>query len=109
MRKRGRWSRTAVWSSIGMFTSPNEIEPFQRARAITSSSPLQLLLGLEPVVEILPVTATPLQIPAVRAHPDLFFARFRSHRARPGLGRTHVGGLFGERYQLGFRVRSGRG
>src|SRR4029077_8754730 len=29
IRNFGRWSWTAVWSSIGMFTSPNEIDPFQ--------------------------------------------------------------------------------
>ena len=33
MRNFGRWLRTAVCSSIGMFTSPNEMDPFQRARA----------------------------------------------------------------------------
>ena len=34
IRNLGRWSRTAVCSSIGMFTSPNEIDPFHSALAI---------------------------------------------------------------------------
>src|SRR6266550_9347271 len=38
MRKRGRESRTAVWSSTGILTSPNAIEPFQSALAIDSSA-----------------------------------------------------------------------
>src|SRR5437870_4163767 len=95
IRKCGRWSRTAVCSSIGMFTRPNEMEPFQIARA--TSAALQLPLRFEPILEVLTIAAAPLQIPPVCTDADLFFARLRTHgrvaRAVPGVRAARVSRL----------------
>src|SRR5258706_10491003 len=79
MRKRGRESRTAVWSSTGILTSPNAIEPFQRALAIQTgpakakpggflarATLAQVALGLNPVVEVAAVLGAAAQIAMIR-------------------------------------------
>src|SRR5215470_7281919 len=96
MRNLGRWSRTAVCSSIGMFTSPNEIEPFQSALA--TPGVLQLALRLEPVVEVQTVAGAAFEVALIRTHPNLFFRRAglggRDFVKRVGGGgRRDVGGL----------------
>src|SRR6476646_9486123 len=81
IRNLGRWLRTAVCSSTGMFTRPNEIEPFQSALAM-SSSLLQFALRFEPVLEIHAVAAAALQIPLIGPQPDVFLTGLRAQRRR---------------------------
>src|SRR5258708_30801428 len=98
IRNFGRWSWTAVWSSIGMFTSPNEIDPFQSARAIRLPTSdfrfLQLALSFEPVVEGHAVAATALQVAVIGAMADLLVPPLRGLRK----GRDWLG-------CVGFEVR----
>src|SRR5437868_3314842 len=108
MRNFGRWSRTAVWSSIGMLTSPNEIDPFQSARGILQTSDFRLQtsdfrfptsqfpLGFHPVLELLPVAAAPFEISLIGAEADVVFAGLGCHGRR--LGRHRV-----ERFRPGPR------
>src|SRR3954468_2508271 len=92
MRKRGRESRTAVWSSTGILTSPKAMEPFQSARAMShgacKSQTLRLAarfqrsFGLQPVVEVLAVLAAAAQVALIRLLGDLVEARAVRHLAR---------------------------
>src|ERR1051325_2062659 len=90
MRKCGRESRTAVCSSTGILTRPKAMDPFHNARAIIRgackwkagswrlgrlTSGAQLALGLEPVVEVLTVGSTALQVALIRGLGDLVVAR----------------------------------
>src|SRR5712672_1413985 len=86
IRNFGRWSRTAVCSSIGMFTRPNEIDPFHSDLAICPFRfqildfrfkifGAKLSLGLQPVVEMLAVIAAALLVALVGAAPDVVDAR----------------------------------
>src|SRR5215468_875956 len=91
MRKRGRESRTAVCSSIGILTSPKASEPFQSARAIknapcksqTAFVPFlcgataffQLAFGFEPVIEVAPIRTAALQVAVIRGFGNLIVGR----------------------------------
>src|SRR5262249_51224737 len=83
MRNFGRWSRTAVCSSMGIFTSPNEIDPFHSARGIVLSSQFSVLSSkflspgselafrFDPVVELQAVSAAAFEVALIRAQADV--------------------------------------
>ena len=109
MRNFGRWSRTAVCSSIGMLTSPNEIDPFHSALAIRSDFCyfllLQFLLRLEPVVEMLAVVAAALQVALVGAPPDVVVGSGQAGGCAALVGRRVAGGASA---RGAFRFAAGR-
>src|SRR5262245_39613535 len=95
MRNFGRWLRTAVCISIGMFTNPNDSEPFHRGRpgrfspfsaflvafrrVFMAAFSFELALGLDPVVDVPARPSAALEIAVIRAQPDIFLARLRRH------------------------------
>src|SRR3954449_4514489 len=124
MRNFGRWLRTAVCSSIGMWTSPKEIAPVQRALGIRipeKRSPtlvavtgslrllLQVAFGFQPVVEVGSVVTPAIQIPLVRAHAHVLLAWLGTHGSRVA-SRAHVDAApIGVWLVGGSRLARGRG
>ena len=80
MRNRGRWSRTAVWSSIGMLTSPNEMDPFQMALGILTI----IIISNERVVLVVPTRLKDDRIKQPPVTPPSQYAGRRSAGASPG-------------------------
>src|SRR5262245_34091483 len=86
MRKCGRESRTAVWSSTGMLTRPNAMEPFQIGRGMQPepakrrpglyglAARAERAFSVDPIVEVVAVLTAALEVFVIRGLSNLFVA-----------------------------------